>query len=559
MKKAILMLAMVICCGMISAQEVVTYSAYDTDLDRDVDIADVTNTTARVLQRISDDPQLMKAEDVVEALNRVDNSLNEIKNMLSFMQTHPGQTYVDLGDYEYVDLGLPSGTLWATVDLGSNAIGVPGGKYAWGEVTPKTEFFEGNWAYTTMPTFTDEIDAAYVATNGKWQMPTADQVRELTNAEYTIINTKDTYNGYPVVSITSRINGNTLYLCRDLADGNASKSAAYWTRTNVNSKLCYVLFNNSLYNRVYPYEGLNIRPVLTAQLTENVQSNLPNPVTAVALSETTVAMKTGEVVTLAATVMPANAKDPSLSWYSTNPAVATVNDNGVVTAVGVGSATIVAVANGGSNISAACNVSVSKANSPGSVDGVDHEYVDLGLPSGTLWATCNVGADSPGELGYLLAWGETEPKSSYTAENYFDSANSTGGAYKKYGYYKVELDPEDDAATQLWGSDWRMPTYEEIQELHEHANKITLEGKTMKLTFGNGRCLYFRLVNTAISTYAGGMVFVEDTYLWARDLLDSNNARALSLQYYNTSYLAKPYYRLRYNSAMVRPVYVGAK
>lgn len=559
MKKTVILSAMMLFCGMLQAQEVVTYSAYDTDLDHDVDIADVTNTTEFLLQNISDDPQLMKAEDVVEALNRVDNSLNEIKNMLSFMQTHPGQMYVDLGDYEYVDLGLPSGTLWASFDLGSNAIGVPGGKYAWGEVTPKTEFFDGNWAYTSMPTFTDEIDAAYVATNGKWQMPTADQVRELTNPEYTIINTKDTYNGYPVETVTSRINGNTLILCRDLADGNVSKSAAYWTRTNVNSKVCYILFNNNLYNRVYPYEGLNIRPVLTAQLTENVQSNLPNPVTAVALSETSVTMKTGEVVTLAATVQPANAKDPSLSWYSTNPAVASVNDNGVVTAVGVGSANIVAVANGGSNISAACNVSVSKANSPGSIDGIDHEYVDLGLPSGTLWATCNVGADSPGELGYLLAWGETEPKSSYTAENYFDSANSSGGAFKKYGYYKVELDPEDDAATQLWGSDWRMPTFEEIQELCDHANKITLEGQTMKLTFGNGRYLYFRLVNTTVSSYTNGMYFVENTHLWSRDLKDSNNAYALSLEYYNTMYLAKTVSKNRYISAMVRPVYIGKK
>lgn len=559
MKKTVILSAMMLFCGMLQAQEVVTYSAYDTDLDHDVDIADVTNTTEFLLQNISDNPQLMKAEDVVEALNRVDNSLNEIKNMLCFMQTHPGQMYVDLGDYEYVDLGLPSGTLWASFDLGSNAIGVPGGKYAWGEVTPKAEFFEGNWAYTSMPTFTDEIDAAYVATNGKWQMPTADQVRELTNPEYTIINTKDTYNGYPVETVTSRINGNTLILCRDLADGNVSKSAAYWTRTNVNSKLCYILFNNNLNNRVYPYEGLNIRPVLTAQLTENVQSNLPNPVTAVALSETSVTMKTGEVVTLAATVQPANAKDPSLSWYSTNPAVASVNDNGVVTAVGVGSANIVAVANGGSNISAACNVSVSKANSPGSIDGIDHEYVDLGLPSGTLWATCNVGADSPGEFGYRLAWGEMEPKSSYTAANYFDSANDSGTAFKKYGYYKVELDPEDDVATQLWGSDWRMPTSKEIQELCNYANTITLEGQTMKLTFGNGRYLYFSLINTTVSSSTSGMYFVQNTHLWSRDLKDSNYAYALSLEYYNTMYLAKTVSKNRYISAMVRPVYVGKK
>jgi hypothetical protein len=58
-------------------------------------------------------------------------------------------------------------------------------------------------------------------------------------------------------------------------------------------------------------------------------------------------------------------------------------------------------------------------------------YVDLGLPSGTLWATMNVGADSPEDYGDYFAWGEIQPKSSYTLENYkwYDSAN---GNYTKY-------------------------------------------------------------------------------------------------------------------------------
>ena len=47
-----------------------------------------------------------------------------------------------------------------------------------------------------------------------------------------------------------------------------------------------------------------------------------------------------------------------------------------------------------------------------------HEYVDLGLPSGTLWATCNIGADSPYEKGLYFAWGEVEPKEDFTWENY---------------------------------------------------------------------------------------------------------------------------------------------
>ena len=48
----------------------------------------------------------------------------------------------------------------------------------------------------------------------------------------------------------------------------------------------------------------------------------------------------------------------------------------------------------------------------------EHEWVDLGLPSGTLWATCNVGANSPEEYGDYFAWGETEPKSYYSLSTY---------------------------------------------------------------------------------------------------------------------------------------------
>ena len=48
----------------------------------------------------------------------------------------------------------------------------------------------------------------------------------------------------------------------------------------------------------------------------------------------------------------------------------------------------------------------------------NHEYVDLGLPSGTLWATCNVGANSPEEYGDYFAWGETTPKDVYDWSTY---------------------------------------------------------------------------------------------------------------------------------------------
>lgn len=85
-----------------------------------------------------------------------------------------------------------------------------------------------------------------------------------------------------------------------------------------------------------------------------------------------------------------------------------------------------------------------------------HEYVDLGLPSGLKWATCNVGATKPEEYGNYYAWGETSPKEKYTKENSLT-----------YGIQMSDIsgNAQYDAATANWGGSWRMPTDEEMQEL----------------------------------------------------------------------------------------------
>ncbi len=109
-----------------------------------------------------------------------------------------------------------------------------------------------------------------------------------------------------------------------------------------------------------------------------------------------------------------------------------------------------------------------------------HTYVDLGLPSGLKWATCNVGATKPEEYGDYFAWGETEPyysslspltwkigkSSGYAWSSYFDTSDG-GSTFKKYynNGGKTVLEPIDDAATVNWGGAWRMPTYAEWVEL----------------------------------------------------------------------------------------------
>lgn len=130
----------------------------------------------------------------------------------------------------------------------------------------------------------------------------------------------------------------------------------------------------------------------------------------------------------------------------------------------------------------------------------EYKYVDLDLPSGISWATCNVGANKPEEYGTLFAWGETKPKDRYSADTYqwYDENESLSEKYTPdteyymfYGDDKVYeseaeargafvnaqanayeearrhtyLKDEDDAASDNWGHNWRMPTYDEMKEL----------------------------------------------------------------------------------------------
>ena len=104
-----------------------------------------------------------------------------------------------------------------------------------------------------------------------------------------------------------------------------------------------------------------------------------------------------------------------------------------------------------------------------------HDYVDLGLPSGTMWATCNVGAESPDQYGDYFAWGETQSKTTYSEINYIYSH----GGYNQLTKYCSQsdfgfdgftddlttLESSDDAATSNWGEGWSTPTNKQWVEL----------------------------------------------------------------------------------------------
>lgn len=93
-----------------------------------------------------------------------------------------------------------------------------------------------------------------------------------------------------------------------------------------------------------------------------------------------------------------------------------------------------------------------------------YKYVDLGLPSGILWATSNVGTYSPEEYGDYFAWGEVEPKSAYTWDNYKFGTEYNITKYNTTDEYLM-LMPEDDAANVIMGEGWYTPQVEELEEL----------------------------------------------------------------------------------------------
>ena len=135
-----------------------------------------------------------------------------------------------------------------------------------------------------------------------------------------------------------------------------------------------------------------------------------------------------------------------------------------------------------------------------------HKYVDLGLPSGTLWATCNVGANKPEEFGDYFAWGETTAKTTYDWKSYKYAKGTSDNDPKLTKYCRDSelgdngftddltiLQPSDDAATVNWGNEWCVPTESQWKELFDNTivTWTTLNGVSGRLyTASNGNSLF---------------------------------------------------------------------
>ena len=192
-----------------------------------------------------------------------------------------------------------------------------------------------------------------------------------------------------------------------------------------------------------------------------------------------------------------------------------------------------------------------------------HEYVDLGLPSGLLWATCNVGANTPEEYGGYFAWGETQPKDYYDWSTYQYCMGSSTTMTKycdnpSYGFNGftdnlTTLLPEDDAATANWGSDWRMPTIGEWQELYNNTTCTwtTQNGVNGHLfTASNGNSLFLPAAGCRGGSdlnWAGSI-----GYYWSSSLDTDYPGRAWERVFHSDNYGVD--FSGRYYGQSVRPV-----
>jgi uncharacterized protein YjdB len=303
------------------------------------------------------------------------------------------ETAVD--EHDWVDLELPSGALWATMNVGANVPEEYGNFFAWGETQPKDNYswntyqhansdgstvlltkycnnytFGYNSYWDTYTELQPSDDAATANWGAYWQMPSNEQWAELLNSE-NISTEWVTQNGQQGLKVTSNRNGKSIFLPgagyyegtqHDAASASTGYHAIYWSRslyTQSCEKGC-AFYGGRTGVDVYStnrFWGQSIRPVRKSAV----------PVTEIKLDNTRLVLYLGrqgyESAQLTATILPENASNKNVMWESDNEAVAIVDQTGVVTAVGVGywgsaTCTITCRAADGSGVYAECQITV---------------------------------------------------------------------------------------------------------------------------------------------------------------------------------------------------------
>lgn len=402
-------------------------------------------------------------------------------------KTYYGETRSTFMPYYYVDMGLSVN--WATCNIGASTEYELGDYYAWGETESKSNYdsFNYKWydvsyntftkyfdnssfgyiGYTdTLQVLTPEDDVAHVKWGDGWRMPTKAEQDELLNNCTWTWTTLNGVNGYRVTSKKEGCTDRSIFLpAAGYRDGTRlyynGSDGYYWSSSLYTSDSRYAYFLRSS-SGLYHYDcgrsyGLSVRPVCSV----NVESF------DIDCSELLLILDNTHSLNTVINGVVRNIRDIKVIWSSDNESVATVNAEGQVTALSIGTAIITATI---MDKTATCTIKVVDETE------IEHEYVDLGLS--VKWATFNVGATKPEEYGSYYNWGESELNN--TSDYKWSTLDTILLEYRpnKYremvvdGYSKYNnedkltaLNPEDDVAHIKWGGSWRMPTMAEQDDL----------------------------------------------------------------------------------------------
>lgn len=445
------------------------------------------------------------------------------------------------GDYTYVDLGLNSGLMWATCNVGAAKPTECGEYFAWGDVEPKNEYTDGSsrWFVDSNSSFpkyskyckTDSLltlqaedDAAAVNWGNGWRMPTHQDQLELVNGCTWKYVTDFNGSGAQGYLGTSKKNGKTIFLPTGGQKSGKSVSYADTYGYYLSSSLVGIddgfawqphclKTNNSAYQNSTPVNagqrgqcstdrsrGCNIRPCIEASYNANLCIKMSNKRT--------------------------------VTYDLSKVSKVTFEDVGKL------------------------GVTVSGREG-------DQTYVDLGLKSGKKWATCNIGAAKPADKGNYYAWGEFEEKNIYRERDYKFLVSDSLTKYcsdstKGFVDNLIELDTEDDIATILWGNSWRMPTAEEMTELIDGCTWVwetNFNNRGIRGLLGTSK------TNEAtIFLPAGGRVEIGTIrngsalgYYWTSIRDEENSLNAFSLYFYFSNTIEIKSME-RYYGQFIRPI-----
>lgn len=159
-----------------------------------------------------------------------------------------------------------------------------------------------------------------------------------------------------------------------------------------------------------------------------------------------------------------------------------------------------------------------------------HGYVDLGLPSGTKWATCNVGANEPWNYGNYYSWGETSPK------EYYDETSILSGVHID----QIAGDTNYDASTKNWGKGWRMPSESDMKELLMYCKSVnftTHDVSGILFTGLNGKTIFVpkggHMVGKGTTATMGNMLYIwtgNANYKWQGKTASSDDFYSTTLR-----------------------------